>query len=157
ASVSDGKTVFVIEPYTLLIYKKGVYLVANSLHHNAIRTFALDGFRAVDWQRNDRFDYPTDYHPSKLTDGAFGLVGGKPERVRIFFDETVSRVVRRRQWHPSQKIRNVDGGIVLTMNVATSFEITNWVLSFGAKALVLEPEGLRKEVAAELQRAAAKY
>ncbi|MGZ3429629.1 MAG: WYL domain-containing protein, partial [Polyangia bacterium] len=35
-SVDNGKPSFVIEPYTLLIYKKGVYLVAKSQRHDAI-------------------------------------------------------------------------------------------------------------------------
>ncbi len=78
-SVCKGKTSFVIEPYTLLIYKKGVYLVANSHYHQAIRTFALDGFRTVDWLRHDRFEYPADYHPSQISEGSFGLFGGKRE------------------------------------------------------------------------------
>jgi proteasome accessory factor B len=157
ASVAAGKTEFVVEPYTLLVYKKGLYLVANSLHHGAVRTFALDGFRAVEWLRGDRFEYPKDYHPSKLSEGTFGLIGGKRERVRIFFDEKVVRFVRRREWHPSQKIRTVDGGVILTMNVAGSVEVASWVLSFGDKAKVLEPESLRDQVAGELKRAAMQY
>ncbi len=156
-SVGNGKTPFVIEPYTLLIYKKGVYLVANSQHHGAVRTFALDGFREVDWLRHDRFEYPDDYHPSQISEGAFGLFGGKRECVRIFFDEKVARFVRRRQWHPSQRIRNVEGGIILTMNVAPSVEVVSWVLGFGDKATVVEPATLRNDVAAELRRATARY
>jgi proteasome accessory factor B len=156
-SVGSGKTAFVIEPLTLLIYKKGVYLIANSLHHGAVRTFALDGFREVDWLRRDRFEYPSEYHPSQISEGAFGLFGGKPERIRVFFDEKVARFVRRRKWHPSQRIRNADGGIILTMNVAPSVEVITWILGFGDKARVLEPAQLRTEIAAELRRAAAHY
>jgi proteasome accessory factor B len=156
-SVGSGKTSFVIEPLTLLIYKKGVYLVANSLHHSAIRTFALDGFREVEWLRRDRFEYPSEYHPSQISEGAFGLFGGKPERIRIFFDEKVARFVRRRTWHPSQRIRNAEGGIILTMNVAPSVEVVSWVLGFGDKARVLEPAQFGAEVAAELSRAASQY
>jgi predicted DNA-binding transcriptional regulator YafY len=100
-SVSGGKKPLVIEPYTLLIYKKGLYLVSNSLHHSAIRTFALDGFRAVDWLRGERFAYPDDYEPSRVYEGAFGIIRGPRERVRIFFDSSVARYVRRRRWHPN--------------------------------------------------------
>ena len=156
-SVGGGRTKFTIEPYTLLIYKKGVYLVAKSEHHGAIRTFALDGFCAVDWLRHARFDYPDDYQPSQLSEGAFGLFGGKRERIRIFFDQKVARFVRRRQWHPSQRIRNVEGGVVLTMNVAPSVEVVSWILGFGDKARVIEPAELRAEVLKELRRTAAQY
>lgn len=156
-SVGAGKTRFVIEPYTLLIYKKGLYLVCNSLHHNAIRTFALDGFRAVDWVRGERFDYPTDYDPSRVYEGAFGIISGPRQRVRIFFDQSVARFVRRRRWHPTQRIRAVDGGIELTMHVSGAVELRSWILGFGDKAVVLEPPELRKQVVDELRGAADRY
>ncbi len=43
------------------------------------------------------------------------------------------------------------------MNVAGSVEVASWVLGFGDKAKVIEPEPLREHVAAELKRAAAQY
>jgi len=156
-SVSRGQKELVVEPYTILIYKKGLYLVANSLHHQARRTFALDGFRSVEWLKGDRFDYPADYQPSQVAEGAFGLIRGDMQRVRVFFDERVARFVRRRQWHPTQQIRKVSGGIELTMEVAGLLEVTNWILGFGDKAIVLEPPELRADVAAELRRAAEHY
>jgi proteasome accessory factor B len=152
-SVGGGKKPFVIEPYTLLIYKKGLYLVGKSLHHGAIRTFALDGFRAVDWLRGERFEYPPDYDPSRVYEGSFGIISGPPQRVRIFFDDSVARYVRRRRWHPTQRIRSVDGGIELTMQVSGAVEVRSWVLGFGDKATVLEPAELRQQIATEIRRA----
>ena len=81
--VSGGRKTFVLEPYTLLVYKKGLYLAGFSHQHQEIRTFALDGFREVEWLKGDRFDYPADYRPEQLTEGAFGLIRGEPTRVRI--------------------------------------------------------------------------
>src|SRR5262249_27746021 len=101
--VAGGRKTFVVEPYTLVVYKKGLYLPAFTPHHREIRTFALDGFRAVDWLKGDRFDYPADYRPEQLTEGAFGLIRGEPTRVRILFDPKVARYVQRRQWHPTQR------------------------------------------------------
>lgn len=34
----------------------------------------------------DHFDYPADYRPEPVTEGAFGLIRSKPTRVRIRFD-----------------------------------------------------------------------
>src|SRR4051812_17624938 len=92
--VSGGKKTFVVDPYTLLVYKKGLYLSAFSQQHGAIRTFALDGFREVEWRRGDRFDYPADYRPEQLTEGAFGIIRGEPARVRILFHAKVARYVQ---------------------------------------------------------------
>lgn len=87
----------------------GLYLASFSHHHREVRTFALDGFREVDWLKGDHFDYPGDYRPEPLTEAAFGLIRGEPTRVRILFDPKVARYVQRRQWHPRQRFRCVDG------------------------------------------------
>jgi predicted DNA-binding transcriptional regulator YafY len=77
--------------------------------------------------------------------------------VRIFFDDKVARFVRRRTWHPTQKITKAEGGIVLTMQVAGTTELESWVLGFGEFAEVLEPAELRGKVAASLRKAAGRY
>src|SRR6478736_2294711 len=116
--VSGGRKTFVLEPYSLLVYKKGLYLAGFSHQHEEIRTFALDGFREVDWLKGDRFDYPADYRPEQLTEGAFGLIRGEPTHVRILFDPKVARYVQRRQWHPTQRFeRAAGGGVDLIMDV----------------------------------------
>lgn len=157
ASVKEATLDFVIEPLTLLVYKKGLYVVANSLHHNAQRTFALDGFQSIDRLRNDHFPYPPNHDPSRVAEGAFGLIGGKPERVRIFFDKSVEHIIRRRRWHPAQSIKPVDGGIELSITVATQGELRSWILSFGEKARVLSPAMLRHAVTNELRTAVSNY
>lgn len=156
-SVAQYRRPFLLDPLTLVIYKKGLYLAGYSHHHNGVRTFSLDGFRDVDWLRGERFEYPADYHPSKLAEGAFGLIAGPRTRVRIFFDDKVARFVRRRQWHPTQEIKRTEDGIELTMEVSGTVEIVSWVLGFGDQAEVLEPQTLRDQVAAELRRASARY
>jgi predicted DNA-binding transcriptional regulator YafY len=156
-SVSRGRRAFLLDPYTLLVYKKGLYLVGYSHQHGEIRTFALDGFHDVTRRKGEIFEYPKDYHPSQVADGAFGLFRGPPTTVRIFFTAKVARFVERRRWHPSQKITRMPGGIELTMTVAGTTELVSFVLGFGPQAEVIEPEALRAEVGAELEQAAARY
>ena len=153
--VSGGRKTFVLEPYTLLVYKKGLYLAGFSHQHQEIRTFALDGFREVDWLKGDRFEYPADYRPEQITEGAFGLIRGEPTRVRILFDPKVARYVQRRQWHPTQRFRRVaDGGVEMTMDLLGTVEVVSWVLGFGDKAQVTEPHSLRDAISSEHLRAA---
>src|SRR3569832_1550763 len=73
-SVGKGARRALFEPYALLVYKKGLYLSGLSHVHQQLRTLALDGFRDVTWRRGDRFDYPADFHPATLAEGAFGLI-----------------------------------------------------------------------------------
>jgi predicted DNA-binding transcriptional regulator YafY len=51
----------------------------------------------------------------------------------------------------------VAGGVEMTMDVRGTTEIVSWVLGFGDKARVEEPEGLRAAVAKELASATAAY
>jgi len=155
--VSGGRKTFVLEPYTLLVYKKGLYLVGLSHQHGEIRTFALDAFRQVEWLRGDKFLYPADYRPEQVTEGAFGLIRGAPTHVRIMFDLKVARYVERTMWHPTQRFRRTSAGLEMTMEVRGTTEVVGWVLGFGANARVMEPAGLRDLVARELSRAAARY
>jgi predicted DNA-binding transcriptional regulator YafY len=157
--VSGGKKTFLLEPYTLLVYKKGLYLAGKSEGHGGeVRTFALDGFRAVEWLRGEKFDTPADYRPAQITEGAFGLIRGKEvTRVRVRFDDKVARYVQRRMWHPTQRFRRVAGGVEMTMDVRGTTEVVSWVLGFGDKARVVEPADLRARVAAELAGAVKLY
>lgn len=157
-AVDAGKTPFLVRPYTLLVYKRGLYLAGFSEHHREIRTFGLDRMRSVERRAGDRFDYPKDFSPDGLFDGAFGLHRGDPVRVVVRFDAKVARFVRRRTWHPTQSLRELpDGGVELTMTSRGTTEITSWVLGFGETAEVVEPATLRDELGTVLRAAAARY
>lgn len=156
-SVAEYKKPFVLEPYTLVVYKKGLYLAGFSHHHGKVRTFSLDGFREIDRLKNDRFGYPKEYHPSQLVEGAFGMIGGERTRVRLLFAAKAGRFLKRRQWHPTQAFVKTDRGVEMTMEVAGTTELKTWILGWGDQVEVLEPEGLRGEVAAEVERVAGRY
>jgi len=152
-----GRARFEIDPYTLLVYKKGLYPAGYSHKHEAVCTFALDGFADVEWLKGRGFTHPADYHPSQLYEGAFGLHAGEPLEVRIRFSDKVARYVGRRRWHPSQEVRPVAGGIELTMRVHGTTEVLSWMLGFGKEAEILEPDSLRAAAKAELRSAVERY
>jgi predicted DNA-binding transcriptional regulator YafY len=78
--------------------------------------------------------------------------GGVP--VRIGFDTDAARAVRERTWHASQVIRTLPGGAIeMTLRARDEAAIAHWVLSWGARAWVIEPARLRtrvKELAREI-------
>jgi predicted DNA-binding transcriptional regulator YafY len=85
------------------------------------------------------------FQPDDLIGNAFGIIRGARTSVRLWFDASVARIVERRSWHPSQKVTRVTDGIELALVVDGTDELLSWVLSFGEKAMVLEPEMLRAE------------
>lgn len=157
-SVAGGEQRFRLEPYLLLIYRQGLYLIGRSDEHAGIRTFGFDGFVEMTRERGNHFEVPETFDGQSITEGSFGLIGGKHAEVVIRFETGVRRYVERRRWHPSQKIRvREDGDIELALEVDGTAELLSWALSFGRRAEIVEPPFLRREAAAEVAAALARY
>ena len=161
ARVEGGRTPFEVLPYTLLFHRKGPYLVGKSLHpphDGAVRTFAFDGIRRVEWLRGERFAYPATYSPEHTLRNAFGIVGGKAETIVVRFDASVAPLGDAADVAPKPKVKTLaTGGLEVTLRCAPSFEVKTWVLSWGASAEVIEPASLRAELAREAAVLAARY
>ncbi len=60
--------------------------------------------------------------------------------------------IKERQWHASQEIiEQPDGSIIFTAETADLHDVRIWVLSWGAKARVLEPESLKEMIKLEIE------
>jgi predicted DNA-binding transcriptional regulator YafY len=69
-----------------------------------------------------------------------------------------ARYVAEGKWHPSQAMTKMrDGSLILRLRLSNTVEIKSWILGFGASALVLEPDSLRAEIAAELEQLLGAY
>jgi predicted DNA-binding transcriptional regulator YafY len=152
--VENGQLEFRVDPYTLLFHKKGPYLVGKShleKHKGEIRSFAFDGIRSLRWCKGDAFKYPATYTPERQIRGAFGIVRGDVATIRLRFRTEVLRAVKRRHWHQSQKIGEERGGwFAFEMKCAPSFEVQNWILSWGRNVEVVKPAELRERVRGEI-------
>ncbi len=66
--------------------------------------------------------------------------------------------MRSRRVHETQKLATLPSGALrLSMTVGDTTELASWVLGWGRKATVLEPEALARDVAGELAQALAHY
>lgn len=132
-----------VQPYHLGCVENQWYLFGFDLGRQQLRTFALPRMRKA---RNTkaRFKRPADFSISKHLGDSFGVFkGGGRHRVRIHFDEFASRLVGERQWHPTQKIKQLQKGEVeLAMELGSLEEIERWILSWGTHARVLDPKPL---------------
>ena len=60
--------------------------------------------------------------------------------------------IKEKIWHESQKVeQQSDGSIIFEAEVAGTKEIKFWIMSWGSKAEVLEPESLRDEIREEAE------
>lgn len=157
-SASAGERAFDFEPYTLVLWKKGLYVAGYSHHHKGVRLFGLDRLKDAEWKRGEAFDIPATWDGRARYSGSFGLFDGPVTTVRVEFSPKVARYVTRRQWMPEQRIEeHADGRVVLTMSVRGTTDVVNWVLGFGEHAVVLEPGSLRDELAAVTRAMASAY
>ncbi len=132
-----------VHPYHLANVDNAWYLLAHDPQRGQLRTFALARIRAP--RPTGRiFDRPRGFSAEKELKSGFGVFGGTGKHaVKIRFDGYAARLVRERDWHPSQKIRELKGGqIELSMTLGALEEIERWVLSWGEHAKALSPKPL---------------
>ena len=136
-----------VRPYHLACIDGQWYLFAHDQAREDIRTFVLGRIQSVP-SIGESFDKPDDFSLSERLMGSFGVFSGEGNhRVRLAFDEFAAQLVRERTWHPSQEIRELDGGrIELSLQLDSLEEIERWVLSWGGHAKVLAPRTLQQRV-----------
>lgn len=153
----QGGEEYSVDPYTLVFYKGGLYLLGFAHNRQAVRTFAVERIDSLETSR-ERFEIPDEYHPEELFQRAFGIVSEEPLSVRVRFAPAIAHAIAERNWHPSQKLERLpDGGVELSFSAGGRLEILSWVLSYGSMAELLEPAELRAELARATSAMAALY
>jgi proteasome accessory factor B len=137
---------YTVDPYTLIFYKGGLYLMGYAHNRQALRTFAVERISRVEMGR-ERFEMPAGFRPEEQFLGAFGIVEEEVMQIKVRFSPAIAHTVRGRRWHPSQSIaEEEDGSVILTFTAGGKMEIVSWLLSYGRHAEILEPPGLRDEM-----------
>jgi predicted DNA-binding transcriptional regulator YafY len=157
-SGGKGKTsAYLLDPYSLIFHKGGLYLLGFAHNRRALRTFAAERIIGVEVEK-ERFEIPDEFRPEEQFKSAFGIVDEAAMQVRVRFSPTVAHMVRDRTWHPSQSIEVMrDGGVLLSFEAGGRMEIVSWLLSYGEHAEVLAPPDLREEMEGKIAGMAALY
>jgi predicted DNA-binding transcriptional regulator YafY len=146
-----------VEPYHLACIDNQWYLIAHDLKRDGRRTFALPRIEKV---KNTRlsFEKSPDFSVAEMLSGSFSAFeAGRTELLRLRFQPAVARLVTERQWHKSQKFDpQLDGGVVLTMQVGMAPDLEAWILGWGGQVEILEPMALREKISAIGREIAAK-
>lgn len=147
-----------LRPYTLAVYRQGLYVFAQDDEAGLVKTFAVERITDIVRVRGEKFELPADWDPAEYLRHAFGIIAGTPVHVRLAFAPEARTFVRERRWHASERIeQRPDGWLELHLDVALTVELVSWVRSFGPDVRVLEPQGLLDQVRADLVRTARLY
>ncbi|MCX5722045.1 MAG: transcriptional regulator [Nitrospirae bacterium] len=153
----EESTPHCVDPYVLVLYQYGLYVVGYSHRAKAPRMFAVERIHRVQLTE-DSFNMPSDPLREALPRNSFGLIDEPPKAVRIRFSPNVAYLLKERQWHPTQSLtQHKDKSVTVTFEAGGLDEITSWVLSWGADAKVLSPPELVQSVRAHLTAASKQY
>ncbi len=148
-----------IHPYALVLHRDSIYCVGLHVDKKEIRTFVLDRMRDTQCAVTERFTLPDDFEIDDYFQGELGVWRSEKRRkVVIDFDAQAAEYVRMRKVHSTQKLASIaGGGVRLTMTVGNLNPVVSWVLEWGPRAKVVEPEELVERVRTELEEAVQQY
>jgi predicted DNA-binding transcriptional regulator YafY len=146
-----------VAPYRLWFVDGSLYLIGDCKWKKEIRIFAVDRIKRLELT-DEIFEVPDDFNIDEFMRNSFGAFHGKPEKVKVLFSADVAEYIKEKVWHETQKIHdNPDGSVLFEAHVACNRDIKSWIMRWGAKAIVLEPEELRDEIQAETIEMMASY
>ena len=146
-----------VNPYRIWFFNGSFYLIGHCHQRGEVRIFALDRIKMLH-QTKDAFEVPEEFDFEEFLRPSFGVFQGEPVKVRIWFAHDAAGYIKEKIWHENQEIiPQEDGSVIFEAEVAGTQEIKFWVMSWGAKALVIEPHELRNEIKAEAEAVAEKY
>jgi predicted DNA-binding transcriptional regulator YafY len=153
---SDRIKTYLMHPYRLAYAQGGLYLLAYVPEYQEVRTFAVERVQDISLLE-ERFT-PIEELPDTAFPHSLGVHSGPPERIEIDFEPAVADYVRVREWHPSQRIEDTEGGSLhMTLDVCRDRALQSWILSFGPFARVRAPDTLVREIAAQFEEARGRY
>lgn len=123
------------------------YLLAQDAATATVRAYHVSRILEVEALEH-RFEPIPNFDPAEYFKASFGVFT-KPDAhlqtVIINFTGLAADLVREREWHPSQKLKELpNGGLQLTLELGNLNEIIGWILRWGAEAEVIQPAALRK-------------
>jgi predicted DNA-binding transcriptional regulator YafY len=155
----DETTEREISPQRLIFYRDNWYLDAYCHLRNDLRSFAVDGIRAVEiLEKSKAMEVPATQLQEFFTE-SYGIFSGKAkDRAKLKFSPQRARWVSTESWHPEQKGTTLaDGSYVLEFPFNQDPELIMDILKHGSEVEVLEPKDLRKKVVQEIKKTLTLY
>jgi len=150
---------YVLDPYVLRRARGAWYLIGRDHRSGNVPMFNLSRVERVE-PTGGSFDYEAaDFDPETYCAATFGVYQtSERQRVVVEFSGWAAQLVRERQWHASQKLRDLPGGrLRFEVEVSHLDDIWPWVLSWGAEAKVIQPAALVKFIREQGRRIVRQY
>jgi predicted DNA-binding transcriptional regulator YafY len=146
-----------VAPYKVWFFDGTFYMIGYCRLRKDVRIFALDRIQQLE-TTEESFEIPENIDLDAFMKASFGVFHGIPVHVKIWFSSDIAGYITEKIWHETQKIESQeDGSILFTAEVAGTEEIKFWILNWGSKAVVIEPESLREDIRSEASAMLQRY
>jgi predicted DNA-binding transcriptional regulator YafY len=147
ATADEEPKTYLFHPYCLAWWSGDLYTVGHSELRRAVRTLRLDRVEKCELT-TQKFTRPRDFDPEDYLGRSFGMYSeGALTRVRVEFSGLGAKMIKGKEWHPTQRIEERKGGrVVLSMSVQGLPDVARWVLFHAPFARAIEPPELKRLV-----------
>jgi len=146
---AEKATERLIEPYFIEPAAAGhsCYIIAYCRLTKSLRTFKVERIDAAEII-SETYVIPVEFDANTFFGSSLGIVvEGDVETISLKFSPDIARIIEETAWHPSQLVeKQSDGSVIMTLRVTPTIDLYNFVLRWGEKVEVLEPEELRQDI-----------
>jgi len=140
----------IIDPYFIEPAAPGhaSYVIGYCHQRKEIRIFKIERISSSELT-DVSYSIPTDFDANEYFASSWGIVVEdevKTLKLEIK-DQEIVRILNETIWHPSQKFeKQKDGSTLMTLQITGTYEFLAWILGWGEKVEVLEPQELREAI-----------
>jgi predicted DNA-binding transcriptional regulator YafY len=131
-------------------FNHNFYLAGYYKKIDQVIVFAINRMNKL--KLSDKPQHEVDFDSRTYFESGFGIYTGEVFQVKLQFFPPTSDYIAERVWHPAQKLTLLeDKSLILEMPANSISEMKKFVLSYGAKVKVLEPEELAELIKYEIK------
>lgn len=148
-NISGKSSERTVEPLGMVCKRSVWYVIAHEPLIDEIRTFRVDQIGSAEVRERETFVYPDDFCIQDYISSSWGVFKDDPvEVVRLKFSPEVALRIKNICYHPSQKLIKelLDGSVIIEYKVCGLIEMKSWIMQWGNRVTVLEPERLRQQL-----------
>jgi len=130
------------------------YVIGYCHLKDAVRTFKLERIKSAELT-DEHYKVRDDFDANKFFGASWGIItGGEVKTIKLRIkDTTIMKIMEETIWHPSQVLeKQADGSMIMTLNITDTQDFYSWILGWGEKVEVLEPQEIRAKVIDTLKK-----
>ena len=160
----DEEFDLILQPLCVRLFRQRWYVIALNhypwLSKDGPRIYSLERIRALQ-VRDESFNMPNDWNAEDYFEGCYGVIRDhkcNKELVRLKVTAGQANYIRGLRLHESQKeVERNDEYSIFTLFIRPAFDFIQELFWQGEDVEVLEPQWLREEMAAKIERMFNRY